>query len=71
MILLIFYLGYMAPEVLDETINMQSFESFKSADMYALGLAFWEILRRCQMNPTGEKNYDIDDHRDSFLFFRK
>jgi len=42
---------YMAPEILDETINMQNFESFKAADMYALGLVFWEILRRCRTNP--------------------
>jgi len=38
---------YMAPEVLDETINMQQFESFKRADVYALGLVLWEIARRC------------------------
>lgn len=43
---------YMAPEVLDGTINMHNFESFKAADMYALGLAFWEMLRRCQTNPN-------------------
>ena len=43
----------MAPEILDETINMQNFESFKAADMYALGLVFWEILRRCRTNPQG------------------
>ncbi|XP_030585933.1 activin receptor type-1B-like [Archocentrus centrarchus] len=38
---------YMAPEVLDETINMRHFESFKCADIYALGLVYWEIARRC------------------------
>ncbi|XP_060677134.1 activin receptor type-1B-like isoform X1 [Hemiscyllium ocellatum] len=38
---------YMAPEVLDETINMQHFDSFKCADIYALGLVYWEIARRC------------------------
>ena len=37
---------YMAPEVLDETINMNHFESFKRADVYALGLVLWEIARR-------------------------
>lgn len=40
---------YMAPEVLDETINMNHFESFKRADVYAFGLVLWEIARRCCM----------------------
>ncbi|XP_061925962.1 activin receptor type-1C [Entelurus aequoreus] len=38
---------YMAPEVLDETINANNFESFKRADIYSLGLVFWEVARRC------------------------
>ncbi|KAL4217080.1 TGF-beta receptor type-1 [Mactra antiquata] len=38
---------YMAPEVLDETINMNHFESFKRADVYSFGLVLWEIARRC------------------------
>lgn len=37
----------MAPEVLDETINMKHFDSFKCADIYALGLVYWEVARRC------------------------
>ena len=40
---------YMAPEVLDETINIQHFESFKRADVYSLGLVLWEIARRCSV----------------------
>lgn len=42
----------MAPEVLEETINMKHFDSFKCADIYALGLVYWEIARRCN---TGGK----------------
>jgi len=38
---------YMAPEVLDETIDMKCFDSYKRADVYALGLVYWEIVRRC------------------------
>ncbi|XP_054643189.1 activin receptor type-1C isoform X2 [Dunckerocampus dactyliophorus] len=38
---------YMAPEILDETINMNNFESFKRADIYSLGLVLWELARRC------------------------
>lgn len=40
---------YMAPEVLDETINMNHFESFKRADVYSFGLVLWEIARRCSV----------------------
>ncbi|XP_023244879.1 TGF-beta receptor type-1 isoform X2 [Copidosoma floridanum] len=40
---------YMAPEVLEETINQNHFDSFKRADVYALGLIFWEIARRCNV----------------------
>ncbi|KAL4636224.1 activin receptor type-1C-like [Arapaima gigas] len=40
---------YMAPEILDETIDMSNFELFKRADMYSLGLVFWELARRCSV----------------------
>lgn len=40
---------YLAPEVLDESINMNHFDSFKRADIYALGLVLWEIARRCNI----------------------
>uniref|UniRef100_A0A6P7GQM9 receptor protein serine/threonine kinase n=1 Tax=Diabrotica virgifera virgifera TaxID=50390 RepID=A0A6P7GQM9_DIAVI len=40
---------YMAPEVLDESMNIDQFDSFKRADVYALGLIFWEIARRCNV----------------------
>jgi len=40
---------YMAPEVLDETVNSNHFDSFKRADVYALGLVLWEIARRCNV----------------------
>lgn len=40
---------YMAPEVLDESLNMSHFDSFKRADVYALGLILWEISRRCNV----------------------
>ncbi|XP_043278316.1 TGF-beta receptor type-1 isoform X2 [Venturia canescens] len=40
---------YMAPEVLEEAINMNHFDSFKRADVYALGLILWEIARRCNV----------------------
>lgn len=45
---------YMAPEVLDETINTANFESFKRADIYSLGLVFWELSRRCSVRGLHE-----------------
>ncbi|RXN37822.1 activin receptor type [Labeo rohita] len=46
---------YMAPEVLEETINMRHFDSFKCADIYALGLVYWEIARRCNAGGIHEE----------------
>ncbi|KAI7789736.1 bone morphogenetic protein receptor [Triplophysa rosa] len=38
---------YMAPEVLDESLNRSHFQSYIMADMYSFGLILWEIARRC------------------------
>ena len=43
---------YLAPEVLADTINTTDFESFKRADIYALGLVLWEICQRQRINPS-------------------
>ncbi|CAM4615886.1 unnamed protein product [Lepidochelys olivacea] len=40
---------YMAPEILDDVMNMSIFEFFKRADIYSLGLVYWEISRRCSI----------------------
>ena len=44
---------YLPPEVLDDTINVNHFEAFKRADVYSLGLVFWEIARRCSIGGMG------------------
>jgi len=41
---------YMAPEVLDETLNTSHFESYRQADMYSFALLLWEISRRCEFD---------------------
>lgn len=51
---------YMAPEVLDEVLNTSAFESFKMADMYSLGLVFWEMTRRCA---TGGKLSSAEEYQ--------
>ncbi|KAL7836085.1 hypothetical protein AOLI_G00273690 [Acnodon oligacanthus] len=38
---------FMAPEVLEETLNRNHFQSYIMADMYSFGLILWEIARRC------------------------
>ncbi|XP_066137936.1 bone morphogenetic protein receptor type-1B isoform X3 [Euwallacea fornicatus] len=50
---------YMAPEILNKTINVLEFEAHKKADMYALGLVLWEISRRCV---TGDNMKTVDDY---------
>ncbi|XP_031970135.1 activin receptor type-1C isoform X2 [Corvus moneduloides] len=46
---------YMAPEILDDAMNMNIFESFKRADIYSLGLVYWEIARRCSVGGITEE----------------
>ncbi|XP_043206539.1 bone morphogenetic protein receptor type-1B-like isoform X2 [Amphibalanus amphitrite] len=50
---------YMAPEALDQTLNVNSFEAFKQADMYSLALVMWEITRR---SATGDKMRDYEPY---------
>uniref|UniRef100_UPI00358E2E22 bone morphogenetic protein receptor type-1B-like n=1 Tax=Myxine glutinosa TaxID=7769 RepID=UPI00358E2E22 len=38
---------YMAPELLDESINHNHFQSYIMADIYSFGLILWEVARRC------------------------
>lgn len=52
---------YLAPEVLDDTINKSNFDSFKRADIYAFGLVLWEIARRCNVGGIFE-GYELPYH---------
>uniref|UniRef100_A0A3B3SM23 receptor protein serine/threonine kinase n=1 Tax=Paramormyrops kingsleyae TaxID=1676925 RepID=A0A3B3SM23_9TELE len=38
---------YMAPEVLDESMNKNQFQAYLMADIYSYGLIVWEMARRC------------------------
>lgn len=40
---------YMAPEVLDKTLNVKDFNSFKQADIYSYALVLWELARRVEV----------------------
>ena len=49
---------YMAPELLNETINEKHFDSWKRADVYSLGLVYWEIVRRCE-DTSLQQDYEV------------
>ena len=51
---------YMAPEILDGSINAGSFSAYKQADMYALSLVMWEILQRCDLQGKQTNNNSAD-----------
>lgn len=53
---------YMSPEILNETIDLESFESFKMADMYAVGLLFWEMCRRCATTDPITKSAAFEEY---------
>lgn len=41
---------YMAPEVLDESIQADCFDAYKRVDIWAFGFVLWEIARRTFSN---------------------
>lgn len=43
---------YMAPEVLDQTLNKNQFQAYLMADIYSYGLVVWEMARRCVTGGT-------------------
>jgi len=48
-------------------MNMNHFDSFKRADVYAMGLVFWELSRRC--NVGGKVIFSLlflSDHQSPF-----
>lgn len=53
---------YMAPEVLNDTMDLKSFESYKMADMYSVGLMFWEMCRRCATTDPITKTAIYEDY---------
>lgn len=47
----------MPPEVLDESLNRNHFQSYIMADMYSFGLILWEIARRCVSGGKQQKYF--------------
>lgn len=50
---------YMAPEVLDETMDTTWFDAYKRVDVYAFGLVLWELCRRTVTN--GKPILEVSD----------
>ncbi|XP_013865232.1 activin receptor type-1 [Austrofundulus limnaeus] len=66
---------YMAPEVLDETVQTDCFDAYKRVDIWAFGLVLWEIARRTYSNGIVEEYkppfYDQVPNDPSFEDMRK
>ncbi|KAH8413613.1 hypothetical protein KR222_002005, partial [Zaprionus bogoriensis] len=66
---------YMAPEVLDESIDMDCFEALRRTDIYAFGLVLWEVCRRTISCGIAEEYkvpfYDVVPMDPSFEDMRK
>merc|ERR1712037_656215 len=53
---------YMAPELLDETINEKQFDAWKRADVYSLGLVYWELGMRTNLPGIETSEYLMPYH---------
>jgi serine/threonine protein kinase len=54
---------YMPPEVLDESIDVTSFEWYKRGDIYSFSLVLWEILNRCDFWAEPAKEFRLPYHQ--------
>ncbi|GCC19486.1 hypothetical protein chiPu_0000023 [Chiloscyllium punctatum] len=66
---------YMAPEVLEESIQVDCFDAYKRVDIWAFGLVLWEVTRRTFSNGIAEEYkppfYDLVPNDPSFEDMRK
>ena len=46
-------------QLLDGTINEKLFDSWKRADVYSLGLVYWELARRCHHPASPAQDYQM------------
>ena len=50
---------YMAPEVLENSLDDLLFFNFCRADMYSISLVFWEIVQRVETEKISAKTYAL------------
>lgn len=48
---------YMAPEVLEESLNKNHFQAYIMADIYSYALIVWEMTRRCVTGGVCARTY--------------
>ena len=53
---------YLAPEILDETLNVNHFDSWKRADVYSLGLVYWELGMRTSIPGRDVPEFQLPYH---------
>ena len=53
---------YMAPEILGETIDTSSFDSYRRVDIYCFGLVIWELTQKLKHRDEGVDVYQIPYH---------
>merc|ERR1719347_1917466 len=58
----------MAPELLDETINEKHFDCWKRADVYSLGLVYWELARRCKYETVCQE-YQVNNFNSFIIIY--
>ena len=54
---------YMAPECLNDTLDVNSIDDLKKADIYAYSLVMWEVLSRSQLN----EGCAVNEHKPPFF----
>ncbi|XP_007888097.2 activin receptor type-1 isoform X1 [Callorhinchus milii] len=66
---------YMAPEILDESIQVNLYDSYRRVDIWAFGLVLWEVARRTISNGIVEDYkspfYDLVPNDPSFDDMKK
>jgi len=55
---------YMAPELLDGSIEESMFDCWKRADVYSLALVYWELGRRCSWSRDQDMEYQMPYYDD-------
>uniref|UniRef100_A0A914M3C5 receptor protein serine/threonine kinase n=1 Tax=Meloidogyne incognita TaxID=6306 RepID=A0A914M3C5_MELIC len=58
---------YMAPEILNKTLNPNNFEEFKCADIYSFSLVLWEIINCIQLPTTNNYSKQIFKQQNNYL----
>ena len=53
---------YMAPEILGETIDTTSFDSYRRVDIYCFGLILWELMQKLKSQDERVDDYQIPYH---------